>query len=74
MANPGDADFAFFRGVRNGFTLFTIAFVEDLREQTVAQEMVIPPWPSLFWQDACVVGTCLGFGLLGSRFGHGDLR
>ena len=74
MADPGDADFAFIRRVWNRFALLTIAFLEDLRQQAVAQEMVIPPRPSFFRQDACIVGTWLGFGLFGSRFGHGDER
>ena len=71
VADPGDADFAFFGCVWDGLALFAVAFLEDLGEESVAQEVVVSSWPSFFREYACVVVTRFGLCLFGSRLGHG---
>lgn len=86
MADPGDADFASLGWVRDGFSAGTVAFLEDLGEEAMAQEVVIAAWPSLFGEDASVVsaarcitprgwivGALCGHDLNGAVYGGLDL-
>jgi hypothetical protein len=70
VADPGDADFSGSRRVRDGFAAGPVAFLEDLGEQSVAQEVIIAPWPSFFGQDTSVVFTGLVGAFVGALGGH----
>ena len=70
MADPGDADFSGYRRVRDGFAAGPVAFLEDLREQSVAQKVIIAPWPTFFGQDTGVVFTGLVGAFVGALGGH----
>lgn len=75
MADPCDADFSVLRGVWDRRALLAVSLLEDLGKQSVPQEVIVPPRPSLFREDASVVGAdgffCWVGGWAGSAFWHG---
>ena len=47
VPNPSDTNFPSFGWVGDRLSAGAVAFLENLRKQAVAKEMVIPAWPAL---------------------------
>ena len=73
VPDPGDAYFSCLGGLRNGLLTGAVTFLENLRQQTMTEEVVIPAWPALLGQDAGVGlpgFRRVGFWWVGALGGH----
>jgi hypothetical protein len=55
VPNPGDANFSGFGWMRDRLSTGAVAFLKNLRQQAMAQEVVVPTRPPLLGQNASII-------------------